>query len=158
MNKVILVGRIVRAPYKSATQSGLEISRFEIAVDRNYRNANNENITDFIPCVAFGTNATFINKYLYKGSLISVEGSFQSNRTGFGNDGRSAISYSVNVERVQGLESKELSEKRRQNQQTEFSISQEETKSQVKEVAEEQPSPEDIEVEEDDFFNWDISK
>lgn len=112
MNKVILVGRLSTTPYKGETASKVEYSRFTIAVRRQY-NVNGESVADFIPCIAWGYNAAFVNKYLNKGSYVLIEGSFQSSRV-IGQDGPTNV-YVVNVERLQSLESRGASEERRKN-------------------------------------------
>ncbi|WP_027122753.1 single-stranded DNA-binding protein [Metamycoplasma spumans] len=123
MNKVILVGRLSSAPYKGETASKVEYSRFTIAVGRQYNSINGESVTDFIPCIAWRFQAAFVNKYLDKGSHVLVEGSFQSSRV-IGQDGPTNV-YVVNVERVQSLESRGVSEERRKNSSsTEYSIPQ----------------------------------
>lgn len=48
MNKVLLVGRLVRDPETQSTGSGIKYSRFTIAVDRSF----GDDQTDFVPVVA----------------------------------------------------------------------------------------------------------
>lgn len=73
MNKVFLIGRLSAKPYKNVTPSNVEYSRFTMAIRREYAAPNSEPVVDFVPCVAWRSNATFINKYLDKGSLLLVE-------------------------------------------------------------------------------------
>ncbi|MBN0919096.1 single-stranded DNA-binding protein [[Mycoplasma] gypis] len=110
MNKVILVGRITDLPTAGTTSNQTEYSRFTLAVDRRAY-GQNQPLTDFIPCVAWRNNANFINKFLTKGSLLLVEGSLQVSRSLY--NGASVLNYSVNVENIQSLESKEVTESRR---------------------------------------------
>ncbi|TPR54344.1 single-stranded DNA-binding protein [Metamycoplasma neophronis] len=121
MNKVILVGRLASAPYKGVTASNIEYSRFTVAVRRQYTNPNGETVTDFIPCVAWRNNGMFVNKYLDKGSLVSVEGTFQSSRVN-GSDGQVVTAYVVSVDRVESLETREVTESRKKNNLNEFAI------------------------------------
>lgn len=72
MNKVILIGRLTRDPNYTTTQTGTEIARYTIAVDRIGEGA------DFISCVAFGKSAQFADKYLKKGVRIAVTGRLQT--------------------------------------------------------------------------------
>ncbi|AZZ65275.1 single-stranded DNA-binding protein [Metamycoplasma phocicerebrale] len=126
MNKVILIGRLASKPYKGITSSNIEYSRFTIVVTRPFGPANSDPISDFIPCIAWRTNATFINKYMDKGSLISVEGSFQSSRLTDQN-GQPINNYVVSADRIQSLETREVTENRRKNNTSkEFNISEEE--------------------------------
>lgn len=62
MNKVILMGRLVRDPEVRYSQSdnAMAIARYTIAVDRRRsRNDSDENTADFITCVAFGKQGEF---------------------------------------------------------------------------------------------------
>ncbi|MBO5510087.1 MAG: single-stranded DNA-binding protein, partial [Lachnospiraceae bacterium] len=66
MNKVILMGRLVRDPnvrYSQATEP-MAIARYTLAVDRRYQknNAGDEQTADFISCVAFGKAGEFAEK------------------------------------------------------------------------------------------------
>ncbi|MBN0970913.1 single-stranded DNA-binding protein [Mycoplasma phocoeninasale] len=122
MNKVILVGRMANSPYKGITASNVEYSRFTIVVKRPYITPNNEPILDFVPCVAWRANAQFVNKYHDKGSLLLIEGSFQSSKI-TSPDGQISNSYVISVDRVESLESKEAAEARKKNSLTrEFTI------------------------------------
>lgn len=48
MNKVLLIGRLVRDPETNSTTSGIKYTRFTIAVDRPF----GEDQADFIPVVS----------------------------------------------------------------------------------------------------------
>lgn len=127
MNKVFLIGRLSAKPYKNVTPSNVEYSRFTMAIRREYAAPNSEPVVDFVPCVAWRSNATFINKYLDKGSLLLVEGTFQSSRFNNG-DGQISTSYVVSAEKIQSLETREMSENRRKNNNgKEFNIATEES-------------------------------
>ena len=110
MNKVLVIGRIVRDPDTHETSSGVKYTRFTIAVNRIY----GENQTDFIPMVAWRSQAEFIEKYLNKGSLVSIEGRFTS--SSYTNDnGQQVVRYEVTVDRVESLETKSQREFRENN-------------------------------------------
>lgn len=76
VNRVILLGRITNELDLKQTQSGLDVLRFTVAVDRYSK--TDENLTDFLNCVAFGQRATFIEQYFGKGRMIAIEGSLKS--------------------------------------------------------------------------------
>ena len=42
MNKIILIGNLTRDPESSSTQGGVNFTRFNIAVNRPFTNANGE--------------------------------------------------------------------------------------------------------------------
>lgn len=80
MNKVILMGRLVRNPDVRYSQSDppLTAARFTFAVNRRYRKENEEQQADFISCVTFGKVAEFIEKYCSQGTKLVVEGRIQT--------------------------------------------------------------------------------
>ncbi len=81
MNRIILIGRLTKDPEKRILEdSGKVLTRFTIAVEREYKNANGEREVDFIPIIVWGKKAEVAADYLTKGSLISVCGRL-TNRT-----------------------------------------------------------------------------
>lgn len=72
MNKVILLGRLVRDPEVKASQNGKIFTQFCIAVDRPYVKGKDRE-TDFINCVAFNKTGEFIGNYFNKGQRILIE-------------------------------------------------------------------------------------
>ncbi|MCP4336774.1 MAG: single-stranded DNA-binding protein [Mycoplasma sp.] len=107
MNKVLLVGNLVRKPEMFQTQSGINYTRVTIAVSRQF----GENQTDFIPIVIWRQQSEFISKYAIKGSKISVEGRFSSS-TYKNADGNNVTNYEVTAERIQLLDSKAETERK----------------------------------------------
>ena len=77
MNRVELVGRLTRDPEMRMSQSGTRVVRFSVAVNRT-RKVEGQPDADFINCVAFGKTAEFMDKYIKKGYLVSVEGRIQT--------------------------------------------------------------------------------
>lgn len=77
MNKVILMGRLTKDLEKRVTQSGVSVTSFSLAVDRQFKDENGNKQTDFINCVAFKHTADFIHKYFVKGQLMAVVGTLQ---------------------------------------------------------------------------------
>lgn len=75
MNRIILIGRLTKDPEKKVIEeSGKTITRFTIAVEREYKNPNGDRDVDFIPIVLWGRKAEVAAEYLKKGSLISICG------------------------------------------------------------------------------------
>lgn len=103
MNKVILIGRLVRDTAMN-TAGNTTVCKFSIAVDRAYKK-DGEQSADFISCVAFGKTAEFIGKYFSKGSKIVIEGEW---RTGSytNKDGQKVYTNDCVVNRVEFAESK----------------------------------------------------
>lgn len=77
LNNVVLMGRLTATPELKTTQSGINVTSFTLAVDRNY-SKDGDKKTDFINCVAWRNNADFITKYFSKGDLIAVTGEIQT--------------------------------------------------------------------------------
>ena len=63
LNKVMLMGRLTRDPELRATQSGVSVVTFTLAVDRNFQRQGEERQADFINIVAFRHTADFVKKY-----------------------------------------------------------------------------------------------
>lgn len=75
MNKVILMGRLVKEPevrYSQGTEP-LAIARYTLAVNRRFKRQG-EPEADFIPCVAFGKAGEFAEKYFKKGRWFLLSG------------------------------------------------------------------------------------
>lgn len=104
MNKVILMGRFTRNPEMRYTDGGTSIAKFNLAVDRRYKQENGPT-ADFINCIAFGRTAEFIEKYLFKGSKCVVEGRIQTSSYKK-EDGTIVYTTDVVVEQVEFAESK----------------------------------------------------
>lgn len=76
MNKSILIGRLTREVEIRNAGTTL-VARYTLAVDRKFKREG-EQTADFIPCIAFGRNAEFAQKYLTKGKKIAVVGRIQT--------------------------------------------------------------------------------
>ena len=70
LNKAILNGRLTKATELKQTNSGKSVCGFTIAVDRS----RDREKTDFIPIVAWGKTAEFVNQWFGKGDLITIVG------------------------------------------------------------------------------------
>ena len=77
LNKIVVMGRLTRDPELRSTQSGLYVTSFSIACDRDFKNQSGEKDTDFIDCVAWRQTAEFVCKYFAKGRMAVVEGRLQ---------------------------------------------------------------------------------
>ena len=110
MNKTLLIGRTTKDPDIRYTQSEqpMTIARFNLAVDRRFKKEG-EQSADFISCVAFGKTAEFIEKYVFKGTKIAVEGRIQTGSY-TNKDGNKVYTTDVVVEQVEFAGSKTDSE------------------------------------------------
>ena len=72
------MGRLVRDPELRTTQSGIAVTSFTLAVDRDFKNRDSgEKSTDFIDVVAWRQTAEFVCKYFTKGRMAVAEGRLQ---------------------------------------------------------------------------------
>ena len=111
MNKVILLGRLTKKPEIRYTQSDkpLAIARYTLAVNRAYKKEG-EADANFIPCVAFGKNGEFAEKYLVKGQQIAVVGRLQV-RNWEDNEGKKRVTIEVVAEEQYFADSKKNDDK-----------------------------------------------
>lgn len=100
MNNIVLAGRLTKAPELKATNSGVDVLPFTIAVNRAYAKSNDEVTADFIPCIAWRKTATFISKYFNKGDGIVIKGRLET-RKWVDNNGNNRVSYEVIVENTE---------------------------------------------------------
>ena len=100
MNKIVLVGRLTRDPEVRSTSAGFATANFTVAVSRNFKNKDGNYDADFLPCVAFRSQADFVSKYFKKGSLIGVEGRVQT-RNYDAQDGTKRYVTEVVVENIE---------------------------------------------------------
>lgn len=77
LNRVILIGRLVRDPELRYVPSGQPVASFTLAVDRPFTSQQGEQQTDFIDIVAWRRLAEQVTQYLGKGRLVAVEGRLQ---------------------------------------------------------------------------------
>lgn len=119
MNKVILMGRLVRdAEIRYAgNNKSTAIASFSLAVNRRYKNANDQT-ADFINCLAFGKRAEFFEKYGTKGTKFVIEGQIQSGSYK-NKDGQKIYTTSVLIESVEFAESKSTTPKKPNSQDAE---------------------------------------
>ena len=106
MNKVTLIGRLVADPEIRYTQgeNATTIAKYRLAVNRRFKREG-EQEADFIPCVAFGKQAEFAEKYLSKGMKIAVSGRIQTGSY-TNQDGQKVYTTDIIVEETEFCESK----------------------------------------------------
>ena len=76
LNLIALTGRMTRDPELRTLESGVSVTSFSIAVQRNYK-IEGEYPTDFIDCVAWRNTGEFVGKYFTKGRMAVVSGKLQ---------------------------------------------------------------------------------
>lgn len=76
LNHITIQGRICNDIELRRTGSGVAVTSFTVAVDRDFKNGG-EKETDFIDCVAWRQTGEFIQKYFTKGRMIVASGRLQ---------------------------------------------------------------------------------
>lgn len=110
INTVALVGRLTHTADLKFTQKGKNYTQFNIAVQRKFKNENDEYEVDFFSCILWGKPAETFTKFTRKGSLVGVEGRLQTRN--YEKDGRKIYITEVIVENFSLLESKATTEAR----------------------------------------------
>ena len=77
VNKIILLGRLVKDPEVKYTTTGKVTASFTLAVDRPFNSQTGQKEADFIPIVVWGKSAEAVGNNLSKGKRALVEGRLQ---------------------------------------------------------------------------------
>lgn len=106
LNHIVIMGRLTKDPELRRTQSGLAVTSFTLAVERDFAGKDNsERETDFIDCVAWRQLGEFVSKYFAKGRMACVAGKLQI-RIWTDKDGNKRRSAEVLAESVYFADSK----------------------------------------------------
>lgn len=105
MNKVILMGRLVKEPEVRYSQGAepIAVARYTLAVNRRFKRQG-EPEADFINCVAFGKTGELAEKYFKKGQLVAITGRLQVRS--WDKDGERRYATEVIIEEQHFAESK----------------------------------------------------
>lgn len=77
MNRVFLIGNLVRDPELTETHSGVHVCRFTLAVNRRFSAQDGERQTDFFNVTAWRGLAENVARWTKKGNKVAVTGSIQ---------------------------------------------------------------------------------
>ena len=101
LNHIVLMGRLTRDPELRRTGSGIPVTTFALAVDRDFgsNKETGEKETDFIDIVTWRNTAEFVAKYFTKGRMAVVSGRLQI-RTWNDKDGNKRRSAEVVADNV----------------------------------------------------------
>lgn len=78
INNVSLTGRLTKDIDLRYTQSGVAVASFTLAVNRNYKDQDGNQQTDFIQCQIWRKSAENLANFTHKGSLVGIEGRIQT--------------------------------------------------------------------------------
>lgn len=105
LNRITIIGRLTKDPELRTTNSGTAVASFTVACDRDFKNANGETETDFVPIICWKGLAEICDKYLSKGSLAAIDGRLQI-RNYEANDGSRRSIAEIVANNVQFLNTK----------------------------------------------------
>lgn len=106
INNVTLIGRLTRDAELRYTPSNIATAQFNIACNRNFKNANGEYDADFINCVMWREQAERFCNWTKKGMLVGITGRIQT-RSYEGNGGKRVYVTEVVAENFQVLEKRD---------------------------------------------------
>lgn len=109
MNKSIIIGRMTKDAEIYTTSGGIRLTRFSIAVTRDYADSNGDKQTDFFNCTAWRGLAEAIVKYVRKGDRIAIVGELQ-NRSYEDKAGVKRTVTEILVQEAEFLGNKQVSE------------------------------------------------
>ena len=78
INNYTLIGRLVKDLELKESENKKKYAYLTLAVQRSYKNANDEYDTDFIDMIVWNELAERINTYCHKGDLIGVNGRIET--------------------------------------------------------------------------------
>lgn len=78
INNVTLIGRLTRDAELRYTPNNIATAQFNIACNRNFKNANGEYDADFINCVMWREQAERFCNWTKKGMLVGITGRIQT--------------------------------------------------------------------------------
>lgn len=113
INMVALTGRLTRDPEIKQTQKGVVIANLVIAVNRSFTDQNGERQADFFRVIAFNKTAEMIQKYVFKGHLVGIEGRLQT-RTYDDKNGNKQFITEVVTDKITFLETKKQAQETQQ--------------------------------------------
>lgn len=115
INSVCLVGRLTKDPELKYTGNNTAVASFNLAVNRNFKDANGEREADFINCVIWRQQAENLANWAKKGALIGITGRIQT-RSYENQQGQRVYVTEVVAEGFQMLESRAAREGGNTNQ------------------------------------------
>ena len=80
MNSVNLIGRLTATPELRHTGTGTPVCSFSVAIDRKFKDAEGNTVTDYLDCVVWKQGAEFLCKWFDKGVRVGLSGELQTRR------------------------------------------------------------------------------
>lgn len=109
MNRITLVGRMVRDPELRKTTEGKDVVEFTIAVPKRYKPKGEGPDADFFRVKAWEQTARYIGDFIRKGRTVSVDGRMESRKYD-DREGNPREVWEVIADNVSGIGPREESE------------------------------------------------
>ena len=103
VNRVVLVGRLVKDPELRKTNNDVSVATFTIAVDNAIKEQDGTRGTLFLDCRVYRDQADNMAKFTRKGSKVAVDGSLNQRNFTY-QDGRKGKVIEVYVDSVTFLD------------------------------------------------------
>lgn len=102
LNRVQLIGRLGKDPESKYTPTGKKVTSFPLAVSQHWKtNGETKESTEWMNIEAWEHLGDICQEYLYKGSLVYIEGRLKTNR--YEEDGEPRYFTKIVVEKIQFL-------------------------------------------------------
>lgn len=107
-NKVYLMGNLTRDVELKSTNSGQQVAKIGLAVNRNWtaQDGEKKEETTFVDCEAWGKTAEIMAKYLAKGRPVFIEGRLKLDQWQDKESGQNRSKLGVVVESFQFIDSR----------------------------------------------------
>lgn len=106
MNRLTIIGNLVKDPTSRTTPSGKDVTNFTVAVNRRQKDASGNNVADFFKIAAWGELGKSCQQYLAKGRKVAVVGPV-SVSTYQAQDGSTKANLDVMAQEVEFLSPRE---------------------------------------------------
>ncbi len=113
LNNVILVGRVTEDPQLKVLESGHKVVNVTLAIQKPFRNEENEYETDYIPVQAWMRTAEIVCDYIGKGSILGCKCRLQTRVIEINEKKYRTID--VIAERISFISTKQRSDKTKEN-------------------------------------------
>lgn len=105
LNQLVLIGRITYNPETIILEDGRKTLKFQIAVQRAFKNINGEYDSDFLNVTTWEGLTSAVENYLEKGMLVAIKARVQSWQYDL-DDGKKLNMIEIVAERVTYLSPK----------------------------------------------------
>lgn len=110
INRVNISGNLTRDPELRATQGGMQVLGFGVAVNdrrRNQQTGEWEDYPNFVDCTMFGNRAESMGRILHKGMKVAIEGKLRY--SSWDKDGQRRSKLEVIVDEIELMSQKQAS-------------------------------------------------